>query len=105
MLLRDDPREILLMRVEKVAKAHQHARAAQRRRDTPCRKRLCRCLNGCIDVRGIGKRHMPNDLAGCGIGYFAITRRHRVGRAPADPQRQPLERCQIHVDSSNRCAD
>ena len=76
-------REVLLVRVHQLAKAHQDACAAQRRLGAPAGNARGRGAHGGVDVRGIGERHMADDFAGCRIGHFAVARglrRRRRGR-------------------------
>ena len=106
VLFGDDPRQRLLVLLHELAEAHQHARAAQGRRDAPLGPRGRRSLHGEIDVFRVAERHVANHFARRRIGHFAVALSARGDSAPADPQRQSLEGCQIHFSppsGSARC--
>ena len=74
MLGRDQARELILVGVEQLAKAHQDARAAQCRRIAPSRKRALRCLHRRIDIGRVAERHALGDLPGRRVGDVARAR-------------------------------
>ncbi len=96
VLLRDDARDVLLVRVQQLAKAHQHARAPKRRRRAPRGKCSSGRLHRRIDVCPVRERHVPNHFAGRRVRHLAVARRLRRHRAATDPQRQPFESRQVH---------
>ena len=88
VLLGDHAREILLVRLEELAKPHQDAGAAQRGPRAPLRERRRGGACRGVDVVGVRKRHVTDHLAGRRVGDVAVARRSCGDGSPADPERQ-----------------
>ena len=91
MLFADERREFLLVLLDEIAEPIQDPRTPKRRRGPPRRKCGDRRLHGGVDVRGIGKRHGPDDVSGGGIGDHAVTAAMRRAFLAVDPQRHSCD--------------
>jgi hypothetical protein len=84
---RNQFRQFVLVRVEQLAKFHQDARAAQRRRVAPAGKRAACRLHRSVDVGRVAERHAPGDLPRRRIGDVARARARGVLLLAVYPQR------------------
>ncbi len=90
VLLGDDARELLLVRLQELQEFLHDARAAQRRRVAPLGEcRGCRFHRG-IDDPGVGKGHAFRHLAGGGIEHLAVAT-GGTDRLTVNPERNGIE--------------
>src|SRR4051794_37744530 len=71
VLLRDDPRQRIVLARQNLQKLEQNAGAAQRRGGGPARERGAGRLDGGIDLARVGERDPSDFFAGCRVEDIA----------------------------------
>jgi cytochrome P450 len=89
---RDDPRQLVAMLVNQLAKAEHHARAFERRYISPLDEGTLRALDGIFDNRRVSKCDLPSDAAFAGVKHVAAAEIRRDRLTP------PVNEVRQHVD-------
>src|SRR5215210_1996554 len=92
VFFRDEVSELLAMRFDQFAIAHEDARTPQRRRIAPGGESGFRGAHGSRNVRFIAEGDLAHDLAGGGVRHVTGTRARSTLFTSIYPEREALDR-------------